>query len=152
MSSTGSKSPEFKITSLTAGVGAFGVLIEMVRDGSTFSESVQIALLIAITLIGLSYNLSRGLAKYEHVTDGAAPSTGTSSEFKLTGALTGAGILPLLMEQIRGQETLSDRLTITLIGCITLTLIGYNLSRGLAKYEQRGQPPSSTSPGASPGA
>lgn len=154
MPTTGSKSTEFKLTSLTAGVGGFGVLIEMVRGGNSFSENVQIALLIAITLIGISYNLSRGMAKFEHFKAGDAPppSNGTSSEFKLTAALSGAGVLPLLLELVQGKETVSDNLTITLIGCITATLLSYNISRGLAQYEHRGEPPSSPPTGASPGA
>lgn len=157
MSTTGSQSNEFKLTSLTAGVGALGVLIEMVRGGQVMSENVMIALLIAVTLIGISYNISRGMAKYEHTSDAPdAPATASetgakSSEFKLTAAMTGAGVLPLLLELLQGQETVSDKLTIVLIGCITATIISFNVSRGLARYEHRGEPPSSVPPGASPG-
>lgn len=66
--SSGSKSTEFRV-SAAAGVAVGGVvivpvLIDMMRD-KTLPEAVQVALVWAVALIISSYNLSRGLAKYE---------------------------------------------------------------------------------------
>jgi hypothetical protein len=142
---TGTQTTEFKVTAATAGIGALGVLIEMVRGGGAVSENVQMALLICITLIGISYVLGRGMAKYEYSTDGkstAAPQPATNSEFKITAGLSGAGVLPLLLDMLKpGEHSISDKLTITIVACIAALVVSYNISRGLALYEQRGTPP-----------
>lgn len=141
---TGTQSTEFKVTAATAGIGALGVLIEMVRGGGSLSENVMMALLICITLIGMSYVIARGMAKWEYVKDGQpAPDTKpVNSEFKITAGLSGAGVLPLLLDLLKpGENTVSDKLTITIVCCIAALVVTYNISRGLALYEQRGTPP-----------
>lgn len=147
--STGTQSTEFKVTAATAGAGALGVLIEMIRGGNAISENVLMALLIAITLIGISYVLARGMAKYEYVDQGSTEATGTpktNSEFKVTAGVSGGAILPLLADMLKPDGVhMSDKITITIVSCIAAMVIAYNFSRGLAKYENRGTPP--TSPG-----
>lgn len=147
MPSTGSKSTEFKLTAATGALGVLGVLAEMLRGGTGMSDLMQIAILICITVIGISYNVSRGLAKYEHVPADAEPPNGASSEFKLTMAGAGAGALPLLMEMIQGRESVGDRVSVTLLGCVTALIVSYNIGQGLSKYEHRGDA-SSASAGA----
>ena len=117
-------------------------MADMLRGGTMVSDNMQVALLICITLIGISYNLSRGLAKYETVPQGDTPAPdGTSSEFKLTIAGAGAGALPMLLEMIQGRETVTDKVSVTLLACITTLIVSYNIAQGMAKSEHRGGPP-----------
>lgn len=146
MPTPGTQTTEFKVTAGTAGIGALGVLVEMVRGGNALSENVMMALLICVTLIGVSYVTARGMAKYEYVKPGEASAT-SNSELKITSGLTAAGILPLLLDMLKpDSHIVSDRLTITIVACIAALVVAYNFSRGLALYEHRGTPP--TSPGA----
>lgn len=147
MSTTGSRSPEFKLTAATAGAGVLGVMADMLRGGTMVSDNLQMAMLICVTLIGISYNVSRGLAKYETVpTEPTGDTSGLSSELKLTIAGAGAGALPMLLELMQGRETVTDKVSVTLIGCVTALIVSYNVAQGMAKYERRGEP------GAIPGA
>lgn len=59
------------------------------------------------------------------------------SELKITGAAGVLGALPVLLEMIQGDGGLSERMMMSLIGCITLMVVGYNLARGMAKTEVR---------------
>lgn len=151
MTTTGSKSHEFKLTAATAGVGILGVMADMLRGGTMVSDNLQMAMLICITLIGISYNVSRGLAKYETVPQEptGGDTGGVSSELKLTIAGAGAGALPMLLELMQGRETVTDKVSITLIGCVTALIVSYNVAQGMAKYEHRGGTPT-VPPGASP--
>lgn len=62
---------EAKFTLGAGGLGIASVLVDMLRstgaDGkSMLSEPVLIAIIVCVTALGISYNISRGLAKYEY--------------------------------------------------------------------------------------
>ena len=63
--STNGKSTEFKMSAAVGGLGAMPVLIDMLRGGEMLSEKVKIALMVSLTLIAVSYTVSRGMAKTE---------------------------------------------------------------------------------------
>lgn len=61
------------------------------------------------------------------------------------GAAGALGVLVSLVQD-PAHRGLSEPLMITLLVCITAILISYNVSRGMAKYEYRGVPPTDDVP------
>jgi len=59
------------------------------------------------------------------------------SELKITGAAGVLGALPVMMEMLKGGDGMSEKMVMTLIACVTLMVVGYNVSRGMAKTETR---------------
>ena len=59
------------------------------------------------------------------------------SELKITGAAGVLGALPVLLEMLQGGEGMSEKMMMALIACVTLMVVGYNVSRGMAKKETR---------------
>lgn len=57
------------------------------------------------------------------------------SELKVTGAAGILGAMPVFLEMIQGDGSLSENMMLALIGCITLMVVGYNIARGMAKTE-----------------
>lgn len=59
---------EAKLTIGASGVGLLTMLFDLVKDSpnSKLSDAVLIALICCVTAVIISYNLSRGLAKYEY--------------------------------------------------------------------------------------
>lgn len=71
-------SSEAKLTIGASGVGLLTMLMDFLKDGNNkLSDPVLIALLCCITAVVISYNISRGLAKYEYrgLPDGTTPPT-----------------------------------------------------------------------------
>lgn len=68
----GGKSTEFKMSTAVGGLGAMSVLVDTLRGGDLLSEKVKIALMLSITLIAVTYTLSRGMSKTE-ARDASAP-------------------------------------------------------------------------------
>jgi hypothetical protein len=59
---------EAKLTLGASGAGLLTLLLDLVKDSPTskISDPVMIALLCCVTAIIISYNISRGMAKYEY--------------------------------------------------------------------------------------
>lgn len=70
-------------------------------------------------------------------------SPGLNSEAKLTLGAGASALLAFLIEALQDptRKGMSENLVMVLMGCVTLVVISYNISRGLAKYEYRGIPP-----------
>ena len=60
------------------------------------------------------------------------------SELKMTGAVGVLGAAPVLLQMLQGGDGLSPNMMLALIACITLMVVGYNISRGMAKTESGG--------------
>jgi len=59
------------------------------------------------------------------------------SELKITGAAGVLGALPVLLEMLQGDGSMSENMMMALIACVTLMVVGYNIARGMAKKETR---------------
>jgi hypothetical protein len=59
------------------------------------------------------------------------------SELKITSAAGVLGALPVLLEMLQGDGSMSDNMMMALIGCVTAMVVGYNIARGIAKVEVR---------------
>lgn len=61
-------SSEAKVTIGAGGAGLFALLFDVIRESkeSQISDPVVIAIICCVTAIVVSYNVSRGLAKYEY--------------------------------------------------------------------------------------
>lgn len=64
-----------------------------------------------------------------------------SSEGRITVGAAGLGSATLFVDLIRGQSDLPVAIQITMMCCVTVIIVGYQISRGLAKYEVRGTLP-----------
>ena len=66
---------------------------------------------------------------------------GQKSELKLSTVAGGGAALPLLLDLLKdGGKGMSEEMKIALIAAVTLIVVTYNISRGMAKTEVRGEP------------
>ena len=65
MATPGLKSSEMKVTTVAGGAALVPLLMDYLKDGQGMSDMMKIALLAAVTIVVVSYNLGRGLAKTE---------------------------------------------------------------------------------------
>lgn len=81
-------SSEQKLTIGAGGVGLLTMLLDFVKDSpnSKLSDPVLITLICCMTAVVISYNVSRGLAKYEY--RGLPAGTSPPSEHVPSGPVT----------------------------------------------------------------
>ena len=62
------------------------------------------------------------------------------SEMKLTGTAGIMALMPIFMDMMKGGAGggMSEKMMLVLLGCVTVMVCGYNLSRGWAKQEEGG--------------
>jgi hypothetical protein len=78
--------------------------------------------------------LTIGRANLNHQTE----VTRMKSELKMTGAAGVLGALPVLLEMLQGDGGMSEKMMLAMIACVTLMVVAYNVSRGMAKTEAAG--------------
>lgn len=137
---------ELKMTGAVGVLGALPVLLELLQGDGGISEKMMLTLIACVTLLVVTYNVSRGMAKTEPA--GAGKRT---TEFKLSVGVAAAGALPVLVDMLRGGDvSMSENIRIGLVLAVTAIALSYTLSRGLAKTESRSSD-SSAHPGTKPG-
>lgn len=125
---------ELKMTGAVGVLGALPVLLEMLQGDGGISEKMTLALIACVTLLVVSYNVSRGMAKTETGSGAGKRST----EFKLSVGVAGAGALPVLMDMLKGGDvSMSENVRMGLVFAVTAIALSYTLSRGMAKTEKR---------------